>query len=38
MLYNERQTRFKAGRRPMAPGSYFYDQGELERCYGWTNV
>src|SRR5262249_9786335 len=36
MLYNEKQTAFKAGCTPVSPGSYFYNLDELERCYGWT--
>ncbi|MFT4082885.1 MAG: histidine-type phosphatase [Nocardioides sp.] len=36
MLYNERQTRFKAGCAPVAPGSYFYDLDTLEECYGYS--
>ncbi|MDF3289829.1 histidine-type phosphatase [Streptomyces silvisoli] len=32
MLYNERETAFKASCRPVARGSYFYDLAELERC------
>jgi hypothetical protein len=34
MLYNERETPFKAGCRPVAKGSAFYDLDELERCFG----
>ncbi|MGW5426373.1 histidine-type phosphatase [Streptomyces sp. NPDC004059] len=34
MLYNERETPFKAGCRPVAKGSDFYDLDELERCFG----
>jgi hypothetical protein len=33
MLYNERETAFKTGCRPIAPGSHFYDLAELTRCY-----
>ena len=33
MLYNEKETAFRAGCRPIARGSYFYDLAELERCY-----
>ncbi|WP_030347944.1 histidine-type phosphatase [Streptomyces sp. NRRL S-1022] len=34
MLYNEKETAFKAGCRPIAEGSAFYDLDELERCFG----
>ncbi|MEV6835464.1 histidine-type phosphatase [Streptomyces sp. NPDC051133] len=34
MLYNEKETAFKAGCRPIAEGSTFYDLDELERCFG----
>ncbi|MFI9805622.1 histidine-type phosphatase [Streptomyces sp. NPDC052301] len=34
MLYNEKETAFKAGCRPIAKGSTFYDLDELERCFG----
>ncbi|WP_369360511.1 histidine-type phosphatase [Streptomyces sp. cg2] len=34
MLYNEKETAFKAGCRPVAEGSHFYDLEELERCFG----
>ncbi|MFE1882598.1 histidine-type phosphatase [Streptomyces diastatochromogenes] len=34
MLYNEQETPFKAGCRPVAKGSAFYDLDELERCFG----
>ncbi|MEU1006991.1 histidine-type phosphatase [Streptomyces sp. NPDC005890] len=34
MLYNEKETAFKAGCRPLAKGSAFYDLDELERCFG----
>jgi hypothetical protein len=34
MLYNEKETAFKAGCRPLAEGSAFYDLDELERCFG----
>ncbi|MER8185968.1 histidine-type phosphatase [Kitasatospora sp. NPDC094015] len=34
MLYNERETAFKASCRPIAKGSYFYDLDELKRCFG----
>lgn len=33
MLYNEKETRFRSDCQPYAPGSYFYDFDELERCY-----
>ncbi len=33
MLYNERETAFKASCRPIAKGSYFYGLAELERCF-----
>jgi hypothetical protein len=33
MLYNEKETAFKAGCRPIAPHTHFYDLTELERCY-----
>ncbi|GAB1641362.1 histidine-type phosphatase [Krasilnikovia sp. MM14-A1259] len=33
MLYNERETAFKSGCRPIKPRSYFYDFDELRRCY-----
>ncbi|WP_043686209.1 histidine-type phosphatase [Streptomyces xylophagus] len=36
MLYNEKETAFKAGCRPVAKGSKFYDLNELERCFGRT--
>ncbi|MCK7626615.1 histidine phosphatase family protein [Streptomyces sp. RS10V-4] len=36
MLYNERETPFKAGCRPVARHSHFYDLRELERCFGRT--
>ncbi|MFI9175522.1 histidine-type phosphatase [Streptomyces lincolnensis] len=36
MLYNEKETAFKAGCRPVSPGSTFYDLAELERCFGRT--
>jgi hypothetical protein len=35
-LYNERETAFKPGCRPVSQGSYFYDLSELERCFGRT--
>ena len=34
MLYNEKETAFKTGCRPLAKGSAFYDLDELERCFG----
>jgi hypothetical protein len=34
MLYNERETSFKAGCTPISKGSKFYDLDELERCFG----
>ncbi|MFJ2112908.1 histidine-type phosphatase [Streptomyces sp. NPDC087850] len=34
MLYNEKQTAFKDGCRPVSKNSYFYGLGELERCFG----
>ncbi|MEU7320003.1 histidine-type phosphatase [Streptomyces griseoviridis] len=34
MLYNEKETAFKAGCRPLTRGSAFYDLDELERCFG----
>ncbi|MER7373867.1 histidine-type phosphatase [Streptomyces lanatus] len=34
MLYNEKETAFKAGCRPIARNSAFYDLDELERCFG----
>ncbi|MBL1080834.1 histidine-type phosphatase [Streptomyces actinomycinicus] len=34
MLYNEKETAFKAGCRPLTKGSAFYDLDELERCFG----
>ncbi|AKA08090.1 histidine acid phosphatase [Streptomyces noursei ZPM] len=37
MLYNEKETAFKAGCRPVARGSRFYDLEELERCFGRTS-
>jgi hypothetical protein len=36
MLYNEKETAFKAGCRPVSKGSRFYDLNELERCFGRT--
>lgn len=33
MLYNEKETAFKAGCTPLAKGSTFYDLDELERCF-----
>ncbi|MGW3105597.1 histidine-type phosphatase [Streptomyces sp. NPDC001100] len=37
MLYNEKETAFRAGCRPVSKGSKFYDLNELERCFGRTN-
>ncbi|MBK3576089.1 histidine-type phosphatase [Streptomyces sp. MBT65] len=37
MLYNEKETAFKAGCRPVSKGSKFYDLNELERCFGRTS-
>ncbi|GAA2672127.1 histidine-type phosphatase [Streptomyces lunalinharesii] len=37
MLYNEKETAFKTGCRPVARGSRFYDLVELERCFGRTS-
>ncbi|MET7455356.1 histidine-type phosphatase [Streptomyces sp. NPDC005574] len=34
MLYNEKETAFRAGCRPITRGSVFYDLDELERCFG----
>ncbi|NKQ26111.1 histidine-type phosphatase [Streptomyces galbus] len=34
MLYNEKETAFKQGCRPVSRGSAFYDLDELERCFG----
>ncbi|OLZ66585.1 histidine acid phosphatase [Streptomyces sp. IMTB 2501] len=34
MLYNEKETAFRAGCRPIEKGSAFYDFDELERCFG----
>lgn len=34
MLYNEKETAFRAGCRPVSKGSTFYDLDELERCFG----
>jgi hypothetical protein len=36
MLYNERETRFKAGCRSIRPGGYYYQFDELKRCYGYS--
>ncbi|AXG82524.1 histidine-type phosphatase [Streptomyces paludis] len=33
MLYNEKETAFKAGCRPVSRGSFFYNLDELERCF-----
>ncbi|MFI1360409.1 histidine-type phosphatase [Streptomyces sp. NPDC020898] len=37
MLYNEKETAFKTGCRPVSKGSKFYDLNELERCFGRTS-
>ena len=37
MLYNEKELAFKAGCSPIAVGSFFYDLGELKRCYGYPS-
>lgn len=34
MLYNEKETAFKASCRPISKGSKFYDLNELEKCFG----
>ncbi|MFJ6082510.1 histidine-type phosphatase [Streptomyces sp. NPDC092369] len=34
MLYNEKETSFKASCHPIRKGSTFYDFTELERCFG----
>ncbi|MGW1226658.1 histidine-type phosphatase [Streptomyces sp. NPDC002530] len=34
MLYNEKETAFRAGCAPVAKGSYFYEVDELKRCLG----
>ncbi|UXY27445.1 histidine phosphatase family protein [Streptomyces sp. HUAS TT20] len=34
MLYNEKETPFKATCHPVSKGSKFYDLDELERCFG----
>ncbi|WP_316757507.1 histidine-type phosphatase [Streptomyces herbicida] len=34
MLYNEKETPFKAACHPISKGSKFYDLDELERCFG----
>ncbi|WP_405455231.1 histidine phosphatase family protein [Streptomyces sp. NBC_00101] len=33
MLYNEKETSFKASCRPVSRGSHFYDLDELRRCF-----
>ncbi|MCI3269802.1 histidine-type phosphatase [Streptomyces cylindrosporus] len=33
MLYNEKETSFKAGCTPISKGSKFYDLDELEKCF-----
>ncbi|WP_043762887.1 histidine-type phosphatase [Aeromonas taiwanensis] len=37
MLYNEKELAFKAGCIPVQAGSFFYDFGELKRCYGYSS-
>jgi hypothetical protein len=37
MLYNEKETAFKAGCVPIKSGSAFYEFGELKRCYGYPS-
>ncbi|MFG2556923.1 histidine-type phosphatase [Streptomyces sp. NPDC048581] len=37
MLYNEKETAFKAGCRPIGKDSAFYKFDELQRCFGRTN-
>ncbi|MEV0090094.1 histidine-type phosphatase [Streptomyces sp. NPDC050738] len=37
MLYNEKETAFRAGCTPVAKGSTFYDLDELESCFGRTS-
>lgn len=37
MLYNEKETAFRAGCRPIAENSSYYDLDELERCFGRTD-
>ncbi|EOD54008.1 histidine acid phosphatase family protein [Aeromonas molluscorum 848] len=37
MLYNEKETAFKAGCVPIKIGSAFYEFGELKRCYGYPS-
>ncbi|MFJ3794360.1 histidine-type phosphatase [Kitasatospora sp. NPDC090091] len=34
MLYNEKETAFKASCKPVTRGSHFYDLNELQRCLG----
>ncbi|MEV5843125.1 histidine-type phosphatase [Streptomyces sp. NPDC051985] len=34
MLYNEKEIAFKAGCKPIAKNSKFYNLNELERCFG----
>jgi hypothetical protein len=36
MLYNEKETAFKQGCKPVSKNSKFYDLDELERCFGRT--
>ncbi|MFT3791473.1 MAG: histidine-type phosphatase [Rudaea sp.] len=33
MLYDEKETAFKDGCEPISAGSFFYDYGELRRCF-----
>ncbi|MNT38596.1 hypothetical protein D3C72_1747980 [compost metagenome] len=37
MLYNERELAFKEGCISIEAGSFFYDFGELKRCYGYPS-
>ncbi|WP_398935577.1 histidine-type phosphatase [Streptomyces sp. IB201691-2A2] len=37
MLYNEKETAFRQGCRPVSKGSTFYELNELERCFGRTH-
>ncbi|MDX3747976.1 histidine-type phosphatase [Streptomyces sp. AK08-02] len=37
MLYNEKETAFRASCRPVSKGSRFYALDELERCFGRTS-
>ena len=36
-FYNEKELAFKAGCAPIAVGSFFYDFGELKRCYDYSS-